>query len=105
MQEHPTPELIRDYTAALMQSAAQLSLILEQMAVFSEAHPNPHAKPIPVVLSELVEGIVADNLGRFEPGDVKLATRLLGQTTEAIGNDLFFVDPALVEEHGIPDLN
>ena len=105
MQSQPTPEPIRNYTAALIQSAAQLSTIIEQMARFSREHPNPRSKPIVVVLTELVEGILEDNLGRFDREDLVKAAQVLVAATEAVGSDLFFVDPKLAEEHGLPDLN
>ena len=105
MKTQRTPEPIRKYTTALIQNGAQLSLIIDHMTRASEEHPHPRAKPIPVVLSELIEGVLTERLGRFHPADVKTAARLLAAATEAIGEDLFFVDPSVIEEHGIPDLN
>jgi hypothetical protein len=101
----PTPEPVQKYTAALIESAAQINSIVVGMIHFSEEHPHPRAKPVLVVLSELVEGILADNLASVEPSAIETAAALLSTATEAIGSDLFFVDPKLIEEHGIPDLN
>lgn len=105
MKTQRTPAPIREYTAALIQSGAQLSLIIDHMARASEQRRHPRAKPVQVVLTELVEGVLAEKLARFHPADVKTASRLLAAATAAIGEDLFLVDSSLIDEHGIPDLN
>jgi len=100
-----TPSPIQKYTAALLESAGQINAIVTGMIEYSERRPHPRAKPVLVVLSELVEGILADNLTPLAPAEIERSAQLLSAATEAIGNDLFFVDPDLIEETGIPDLN
>lgn len=105
MEATVTPEPVRNYTAALVQSAAQIGQIIDQMTQFARKRPHPRSKPTVVILTELIEGIITDHAGRLHPADLKRASEILILVTDAIGEDLFFVDPDELDGQGTPGLN
>ncbi len=99
MRPERAPQPIADYVAALIQSAAQLSAIIDQMERFAR-RAGPRTRPTVAVLSELIEGILTNPEADVDLAEIDRATQLLVEATVAIGQNLFFVDPDVVAEEG-----
>lgn len=93
-----TPRLIHNYTGALIQSGAQMAMIIDQMSRQAQRNPESSETPVSVVLEELCDGILLERLDGFSDSHLKAAARVLVAATEAIGRDLFFVDIEGLEE-------
>jgi hypothetical protein len=102
----PIPKPVRKFAINLVEAGGYFSVVIAQMADYSQRHPNPDAKPIPYVLRDLVQGILADEL-KAHPEDVATAARIVDEAIDAISQNLFFVDESLIEdaEAGGPELD
>lgn len=92
MSTHPPPQPVTDYVAALIQSSAQIGSIIAQMERFASRSGVPRTRPSVAILSELIEGILADPEAGVDLSAVERSTRLLVEATVAIGENLYFVD-------------
>lgn len=92
-----TPRLIHNYVGALIQSGAQMSMIIDQMSRSAQRNPESSDRPVSVVLEDLCEGILLERLDGFSDAQLKAAARVLVAATDAIGRDLFFVDIEALE--------
>lgn len=85
------------FTAALLASFAQLSMILETM--YRHAAENPNDGPPPsVVFDDLIRSVISDACEDYEIGDLAVAAQMVGATTRTIGNELFVVDVSRLAE-------
>jgi hypothetical protein len=87
------------YVAALLVLNGQLMGVVDHMLAFqASGRSAPDAPPIPVVLTELLTGI----LGPLAEGDgaaeLELAAAMLEATSGRIASELFLVSPDLDEE-------
>lgn len=98
MKQQPQPQQVSDYVDALIQSAAQIGQIIDQMERFARRSGQRRTRSPVSVLGELVEGIVTDREVALDLAAIEETTALIAGTTEAIGHNLFFVDPDGLEE-------
>lgn len=98
MEIRHTHQPVADYVAALIQSSAQLGGIIDQMERFARRSGQPRTRPTIAILSELIEGILVEPDAGVDLEGVERATQLLVEATEAIGLNLFFVDPDWTED-------
>ena len=88
------PDALDRLTTSLLECGGVLSQIVADMARFQAAGLSaPNAVPVP----EAAHAVVKDAIGalghRHSRRDLKMAARVIAEATEAIVNDVFFVDP------------
>jgi hypothetical protein len=98
MESTPDTKQLPDYVDALVQSAAQISMIISQMEHYAKRSGAPRTRATVSILSELVEGILSDPELELDLSGLGRGTELLVTVTDAIGNNLFFVDPDGLDE-------
>src|SRR5918998_5633943 len=75
---------------AMLQSAGQISLILDHM--HRNADESPDAEPIPTVLKQLLCGVLHGLPRRHGSDDVATAAQMLTAATDVVAEELFLVD-------------
>lgn len=98
MSNYAKKRQVRDYVQSLIQSSAQFALVIDQMDTFARRQSAPRTRPVSEVLSELVEGILLDPEVGLDLDSIDRSSQLLVAVTEAIGRNLFFVDPDSMDD-------
>ena len=93
MRSNPEPTAVPDYVAALIQSSAQITMIVEQMERFSRRRKQGGRRPSVAILSELIEGVLTDPSLELDLHGIERGREILIAVSDAIADNLFFVDP------------
>ncbi len=81
-------------TEQLLGCGAVLSQIISNMVQFEAAGRSaPDAAPIPDVARGLIRDVIQGLAGRHSDAQISAAVTIVGDATEAIANDLFFISP------------
>jgi hypothetical protein len=104
MTDSPQPTAPRAALNDVLQHLFEFNFVITEMfarmSAFQESGlAAPDAEPIPEVARRLIYDVTHDVAGRYSRRELRLVARMLGETLEAISENLFFVDPEFVEEH------
>jgi hypothetical protein len=94
---HPAvSDPLDEFVDELLECGAALSQIISHMVESRAAgRSDPGLAPIP----EIAHGVIRDVLDgvrtQHSKRDIRVAAAIVGEATEAIVNDIFFVDPPL----------
>jgi hypothetical protein len=92
---HPDP--LDELVSELLGVGAVLSQIISNMVRFQAAGKSaPDAAPIPEIAHRLIRDVVGDLRSRHSKRDLRVAAAIIGEATNAIADNLFFVDPDLI---------
>lgn len=76
----------------LLGCGAVLSQIISRMVEWESAGPSaPDAAPIPTVAHELIASVLEEVKRRHSLRDLRVAASIVGEATEAIADNIFFV--------------
>ena len=90
------PDPLDALTEQLLECGAVLSQIISNMVHFEAAGRSaPDAAPIPDVARGLIRDVIQGLASRHSGAQISAAATIVGQATEAIGNDIFFVSPGM----------
>jgi hypothetical protein len=108
MPKHTNPNggvsAVDELVSQLLSCGAVLSQIISHMVRFeSSGRSAPDAAPIPDVAHELISGVLTEVRRRHSSRDLLVAGRIIGEVTDAIAENIFFVDPDELEERGGED--
>lgn len=90
MNKKPPLKHVRRYAEELIESAMQLSAILDHM--YRHESDFPDAPPPPLVLVSLVADTIAHQAA-IPDSQLKSARKTLSKTTDLIEHEIFLVDP------------
>jgi hypothetical protein len=85
----PETPAVDTFVDAIMQSCGQIQLIVDHMM----RNANPDAEPIPVVLKDLLTGVLGALPERHGIADVATAAQMLSAATELIAEEVYLVAP------------
>jgi hypothetical protein len=89
--------VLDELAGELLECGAVLSQLIAGMVEYSETNETPPGTaPIPEIAHGLVRGVLGGIRKRHSKRDVAVAAKIVGEATEAICNDIFFVDPGLL---------
>ena len=92
---HPVDPL-DELVTQLLECGGALSQIISRMTQFQAAGRSaPDAAPIPEVAHSLIRGALDELRKRYSNRDIRVAARMIGETTDAICENIFFVGPEL----------
>lgn len=95
MPEHTngTRPALEEFVHELLECGAVLSQIVSHMVRFGAAGlSSPDAAPVPVVAHKLISDALTDVKRRRSRRDLKMAAAIVRDATEAMCENLFFVD-------------
>jgi hypothetical protein len=99
---HRSNSAVEELVTELLGCGAVLSQMISQMVEFeASGRSAPDAAPIPTVAHELIAGVLTDIKHRHSRRDLKVAAAIVGEVTESICQNIFFVDLDKLEEPGI----
>jgi hypothetical protein len=88
------PDPLDALTEQLLECGAVLSQIISHMVQFDAAGRSaPDAAPIPDVARGLIRDVIEGLGSRHSAAEISTAAALVGEATEAISTDIFFVSP------------
>jgi hypothetical protein len=90
MNDKPAPKHVRRYAEELVESAMQISAILDHM--YRHESDFPDAPPPPVVLANLIAGSIV-SASNLPDSQLKAARKALGKTTDLIEEEIILFDP------------
>lgn len=98
MTDHFEPvgprEPLDELVSELLSVGAVLSQIVARMVRFeAEGRTAPDAAPIPEVARTVLRDVLGDLRKRHSKRDIRVAAAIVAEATEAICNDVFFVEP------------
>ena len=83
---------LQQFVDELIEVGAVLSQIVEHMVLSGTRRGgSPDAVPIPAVLGQLLTGVLEPVAERYGADAVEAAARLVGDTRERIGDEIFLV--------------
>jgi hypothetical protein len=94
----PPPDALDDLVKQLLECGGVLSQIIASMVEFqSSGRSAPDAAPIPEVAHTLIRSVIEDVVGKgYSKRDLKVAARIVRETTALICSDLYVVGPELL---------
>ncbi len=101
MNDHvspPPPDALDDFVSQLLDCGGVLSQIISSMVEFqSSGRSAPEAAPIPEVAHTLIRSVLEGADSRYSKRDIKVAARLVRETTQLICSELYVVGPELLD--------
>jgi hypothetical protein len=92
---HP-PDPLGELTSELLGCGGVLSQMIGGMIEFQAAGRSaPDAAPIPEVAQSLVRDVLDEVGKRHSKRDIRMAATIVAEATDAICENIFFVDPEL----------
>ncbi len=98
---HPFPHdaVLEELADQLLECGAVLSQIVSGMVRWqASGRSHPDAAPIPDVARSLVADVLKDVKPKHSRRDLKVAAAIVKEATEAIGENILFVDPDWFDE-------
>jgi hypothetical protein len=93
---HSPAEPLDELVTQLLECGAVLSQIVGRMVEFQAAGRSaPDAAPIPEIAHSLIRGVLDEVGKQHSKRDIRVAAAIVAQTTEAMGENIFFVGPDL----------
>jgi hypothetical protein len=90
MNEAQTTNPLDQFVDSLLESTAQLMLIVDHMQRYPS---DPTAAPIDETLRRLVSSVLKPELDRRDPAELTSAAALLATARDVIGGEFFLVEP------------
>ncbi len=96
LDSYKPPDPLDELVEQLLDIGGVLSQIIDRMIQFdASGRSAPDAVPVPEMAHSLIRDVVGDLRKEFSKRDLRVAARIVEQTTGAICNNLFFVGPEL----------
>ena len=90
-----------DLVSELLECGGVLSQIISHMIEFEASGKSaPDAAPIPEVAHSLIRSVIGHVQLRNSRGHIRAAARIVGEVTEAICNEIYFVPPEFIKGEG-----
>src|SRR5450755_2206982 len=85
---------LADLTTELLECGAVLSQIVSHMVRWQAAGKSaPDAAPIPDVARKLIREVLGGLAHRYSAAEISAAAAIVGEATNVIADDVFFVSP------------
>ena len=93
------PEPLDELVTQLLACGAVLSQMIGGMIEFERSGRSaPDAPPIPEVAHSLIRDVLRDAKLRHSKRDVRVAATIVSEATDAICENIFSVDPELIDQ-------
>jgi hypothetical protein len=94
--EYTPPDALDELVGQLLDIGGVFSQIIDRMVQFeASGRSTPDAVPVPEMAHTLIRDVVGDLRKEYSKRDLRVAAKIVEQTTDAICNNLFFVGPEL----------
>ncbi len=110
MTEHSAaaPAPLDHFVVEILECGAVLSQMISHMVRFeASGRSAPDAAPIPDVAHSLIRDVLGGVATRYSKRDIGVAAAIVKAATDAIVEEIFFVEPEFIDEAmgGAPELN
>jgi hypothetical protein len=93
------PDPLDGLVTQLLSCGAVLSQMITEMVEFgASGRAAPDAAPIPEVAHSLIRGVLHNVEKRHSKRDINVAAAIVGETIDAICEEIYVVDPDWIDE-------